>query len=296
MVVPLNLPASRYNDVSAWSFYRALEQRMRILPGVTSVCYTDTEPFGGSPWQEFRLRGQDHGTGRSAMVSAVSVDCLRTFNLRATSGRVFNRNDLSTGSSTSAVVISEAFAHSFWPHEDPLDKVILQPNGMPLTVIGVIRDTKSENFGVTDGSRIYRLQEHPPLGSSLLLRFEGDSSALVRAAGEIVKSLDSDVIVTPRTVRSEIDEAAAQIVSFISLLIFLACGTVLLALIGIYGVVWFTVSRRTKEIAIRIALGATRRNVVVEVLRSNMRSVFAGLTAGLILAAIGSAALGRVSK
>jgi ABC-type antimicrobial peptide transport system permease subunit len=82
----------------------------------------------------------------------------------------------------------------------------------------------------------------------------------------------------------------------IELMIILASGTVLLALSGIYGVVWFTVSRRTKEMGIRIALGATRHGVVYHVLRSNMRPVFVGLVAGLILAAMGSLAMKRISS
>ena len=82
----------------------------------------------------------------------------------------------------------------------------------------------------------------------------------------------------------------------IELMVILASGTVLLALIGIYGVVWFTVSRRTKEMGIRIALGATRHGVVYHVLRSNMRPVYLGLVAGFVLAAIGSLAMKRISS
>ena len=79
-------------------------------------------------------------------------------------------------------------------------------------------------------------------------------------------------------------------------MVILASGTVLLALIGIYGVVWFSVSRRTKEMGIRIALGATRHGVVYHLLRSNMRPVYVGLGAGLVLAAIGSLAMKRISS
>jgi ABC-type antimicrobial peptide transport system permease subunit len=172
----------------------------------------------------------------------------------------------------------------------------LEPNGRSLRVVGVVRDTKSENFGITDGPRVYRLQAHPQIGDSLLFRFEGDSSSMARSIGDMVKSLDTDLIVTPRTVRSEIDDAAFLMQGLIELMIILASGTVLLALIGIYGVVWFTVSRRTKEMGIRIALGATRHGVVYHVLRSNMRPVYVGLVAGFVFAAIGSLAMKRISS
>ncbi len=296
MVVPLNLQAPRYSEASASSFYRTLDERIRALPGVQSLCYTDTPPFEGSPVQEIRLRGQGPWTGRGAMMSTVSIDCLKTLGFQVMGGRAFDRSDVSAEVSAPDVLISQAFAHSFWPHENPVDKVILEPNGKSLRVVGVVRDTKSENFGITDGPRIYRLRMHPQIGDTLVFGFEGDPSSLARSAGDIVKGLDTDLIVTPRTVRSEIDDAASVMQGLIKLMVILASGTVLLALIGIYGVVWFTVSRRTKEMGIRIALGATRRGVVYHVLRSNMRPVYVGLVAGLVTAAIGSLAMKRISS
>jgi predicted permease len=296
IVVPLNLQAPRYSEASASSFYSTLEQRIRALSGVKSLCYTDTPPFEGSPMQEIRLRGQNPGTGRNAMVSTVSIDCLKTLGIQVMGGRAFDRSDVLGEVSAPNVIVSQAFAHSFWPHENPVDKVILQPNGRYPRVVGVVRDTRSENFGINDGPRIYRLQTHPQIGDTLIFGFEGDSSSLARSVGDIVKGLDTDLIVTPRTVRSEIDDAASRMQGLIELMVILASGTVPLALIGIYGVVWFTVSRRTKEMGIRIALGASRHGVVYHVLRSNMRPIYAGLVAGSVLAAIGSLAMKRISS
>ncbi len=198
-----------------------------------SLCYTDTPPFEGSPVQKIRLRGQNPGTGRSAMVSTVSIDCLKTLGIQVIGGRVFDRSDVSAEASAPSVVVSQAFARSFWPNENPVDKVILDPNGRSLRVVGVVRDTRSENFGVTDGPRIYRLQMRPVPGDSLIFGFEGDSPSLARSAGDVIKALDTELIVTPRTVESEIVEAASLMQNFIELMIVLAGGTVLLALIGI---------------------------------------------------------------
>jgi hypothetical protein len=221
---------------------------------------------------------------------------LKTLGIQVRGGRVFDQDDVSTEVSAPTVVISQAFAHSFWPNENPVDKVILESDGTSLRVVGVVRDTKLERFGVTDGPRIYRLQTHPQTGDSLIFGFEGDSSSLARSVEAVVKGLDTDLIVTPRTVGSEIDDAATAMQGLIELMIMLASGTVLLALIGIYGVVWFTVSRRTKEMGIRIALGATRHGVVYHVLRSNLRPVYVGLVAGFVLAAIGLLAMKRISS
>jgi predicted permease len=296
MVVPLNLLAPRYSEASASSFYRTLDERIRAQPGVKSLCYTDTPPFEGSPVQEIRLRGQNPGTGRNVMVSTVSIGCPKTLGIQVMGGRAFDQDDVSAVVSAPTAVVSQAFARSFWPNENPVDKVILGPDGNSLRVVGVARDTKSENFGVTDGPRIYHLQTHPVPGDSLIFEFEGDPSSVARNVEDLVKSLDTDLIVTPRTVGSEIDDAASGMQRFIELMVILASGTVLLALIGIYGVVWFAVSRRRKEMGIRIALGATRQGVVYHVLRSNLRPVYVGLGAGLVLAAMASLAMRRISS
>ena len=174
-----------------------------------SLCYTDTPPFEGSPVQEIRLRGQGPGTGRGALMSTVSIDSFKTLGIQVMGGRAFDRSHVSAEVSAPSVVISRAFAHSFWPNENPVDKVILDPHGTSLRVVGVVRDTISENFGVTDGPRIYSLQTHPVPGESLIFGFEGDSTSLARSVGDVIKGLDSDLIVTPRTVESEINEAAS---------------------------------------------------------------------------------------
>src|SRR5262249_53604518 len=113
---------------------------------------------------------------------------------------------------------------------------------------------------------------------------------------EILRTLDPDMISIPRTVRSEIDDAAIRMQGLITMMLVLAGGVVFLAVMGIYGVVWFAVNQRTKEIGIRIALGASKPNLIVQIIRSNSRPVILGQLAGLLLAFAGSIALGKVSS
>ena len=294
IVVPLGMHG-RYTETSASGIYDKIEQRVLSLPGVESICFTDAPPFEGSPVAEFRFRDQAPGFGHAALVSTISVQCLRTLGIRAVSGRVFERSDLPENPSAPPVVVSQAFARSFWPQETPLGKSVLDHAGTRFTVIGVVNDTNSENVGATDGSRIYRLESNPRFGDTLVLRAKGDPNSIMGNVAEIIRSLDPDMIVIPRTVRSELDEAAMTMHGFITMMVVLAGGVVLLAVMGIYGVVWFAVAQRTKEMGIRIALGASKLDLIVQVIRSNTRPVVSGQFAGLFLAIAGAVALGKVS-
>ena len=295
IVVPLGIHGSHYTGSSAPALYGKIEQRVLSLPGVESICFMDAPPFDGSPVEEFRFRDQAPGLGRTASVSTISAGCLRTLGIRAVNGRLFERNDLLGTPAAPPAVVSQAFARSFWPQEDPLGKSVLDQTGTVFTVIGVVNDTNSENFGVTDGPRIYRLEANPRLGDTLIVRVSGDPGGIMSGLAEICRNLDADMIAIPRTVRSEIDDAAMRMHGFIAMMIVLAGGVVFLALMGVYGVVWFAVNQRTKEMGIRIALGATKLNLIFQVISSNARPVVSGQLAGLLLAITGSVALGKVS-
>ena len=295
IVVPLGMQGSRYTAASASAFFGKIERRVLSLPGVASICFTDTPPFDGSPIEEFRFSDQAPGFGRTALVSTISVGCLNALGIRAIKGRLFDQGDLQASSAASPAVVSQAFARSFWPQEDPLGKTVLGRSRTAFTVVGVVNDTKSENFGVADGPRIYNLEVNPRVGDTLILRVSGDPSSITAGVREIVRSLDSDMITSPRTVRSEIDDAATLMHGIITMMVVLAGGVVFLAVMGIYGVVWFAVSRRTKEMGIRIALGATKLHLVFQVIQSNTRPVIFGQLVGLLLSVAGSVALGKVS-
>ena len=295
IVVPLGMQGSRYTAASASAFFSKIEWRVLSLPGVASICFTDTPPFDGSPIEEFRFSDQAPGFGRTALVSTISLGCLDALGIRAINGRLFDQGDLRASPAAPPAVVSQAFARFFWPQEDPLGKTLLGRSRTAFTVVGVVNDTKSENFGVADGPRIYNLEVNPRVGDTLILRVSGDPSGITGSVKEIVRSLDPDMIAIPRTVRSEIDDAAFRMHGLITMMVVLAGGVVFLAVMGIYGVVGFAVSRRAKEMDIRIALGATRLHLVFQVIQSNTRPVIFGQLAGLLLAVAGSVALGKVS-
>jgi ABC-type antimicrobial peptide transport system permease subunit len=167
-------------------------------------------------------------------------------------------------------------------------------NAGRLEVVGVARDTRSERYGVVDGPRFYRLQSPRSFGGPLMARFDGDAGTVKRAIRDILRSVGGELIAAPKTLQSEIDDRSAAFWRMAQLVLLLGCAAVLLAVIGIYGVVSFVVSQRTREFGIRVALGATKTDLVRSVLRPSVKPVIVGVAVGLGLALAGSGALARL--
>lgn len=300
LLVPLNVRVPPYTPDSAWSFYRNLEQRVRALPGVQSVAYSDRAPFWGEDegpdaTEEVRLPGQARGSGRRAALNVVSTDYFDTLRISIMRGRPFRLSDVTTEKAAPVAIVSEALARTLWPHDDPVGKVIEQGQNGKLQVVGVARDLRSESYGAAaDGPVVYRLQDPHSFGGPLLVRFRGDAVPIQRAFANAIRDLDRESIGVPRTLRSMVDDMVSKFWILIQLVLILGILAVLLAVVGIYGVVTFAVSRRTRELGIRMALGATRGDMIRFVLASAMRPVFSGLLAGLVLSFGGSLVLSRV--
>jgi len=300
LLVPLNVRVPPYTADSAWSFYRTLELRVRALPGVQSVGYSDRAPFWGddeSPdtREEVRLPGQVHGTGRKVSLNSVSISYFETLRIPVLRGRSFEASDPGTQKPVPVTLISESLAKILWPHDDPIGKFIELAQAGRLEVIGVTRDTRSKSYGAaSDGPVLYLLQSPHSFGGPLLVRFQGDAGPIQRAFANVTRDLDRDAIGVPRTLQSIVNEMISRFWIIIKLVLMLGTLAILLAVIGIYGVVAFAVSRRTQEMGIRMALGATRNDILRSLLVSGMRPVVAGLLAGLPLALAASPVLARV--
>ena len=300
LLVPLSVRVPPYTPDSAWSFYRNLEQRVRALPGVQSAAYSDHAPFWGDDEgpdaaEEVRLPGQARGSGRRAALNTVSTGYFDTLRIRIMRGRPFRPSDITAEKAAPVAIVSEALARTLWPHDDPVGKVIEQGPREKLQVVGVARDTRSASYGAAaDGPVVYRLQDPRSFGGPLLVRFQGDAAAIQRAFANTVRDLDRQAIGVPRTLRSMVDDMVSRFWVLIQLVLILGILAVFLAVLGIYGVVTFAVSRRTRELGIRMALGATRRDIVRLVFTSAMRPVLEGLLAGLLLSLGGSLVLSRV--
>jgi len=298
LLVPLNVQSPPYTKDAARSFCRTLDQHVRALPGVQSVAYASAAPLleddeESDAREEVRSPGQVKGTGRKAAVNNVSTSYFETLGIPIIRGRAFGQSDVQKVALVT--IVSEAFVRMFWPHEDPIGKTIELAQGQRLEVVGVARDIRSESYGVApNGPMLYVPHDPDTFGEPLLVRFQGDAGALERSFANAIRDMDRDAIGVPRTLRWMIDDMASRSRDLVVIVLILGILAVLLAVIGIYGVVAFAVTRRTRELGIRMALGATKGEIVRFVFRSGMRSVLVGLAAGSLLALGASQVLAQV--
>jgi predicted permease len=299
ILVPLNVRMPPYTEDAAQSFYGSLEQRVRALPYVQSVSFATAPPFSGddeSPdtSEDLRLPDQSQRAWQKASVNFVTADFFETLRIPILRGRTFQQAGLTPQSAASFTIVSEAFARKFWPNADPIGKVVEWSKGGKLVVIAVARDTRSESFGGVDSPKFYILQTGGSLRGSLLFRFQGEPTSVQRGFSSMIGGMDRAAIGAPRTLSSIIDDMASRFGIVAKVVLLLGSLTVFLAVVGIYGVVAFATARRMRELGIRMALGATRGDIVRFVLASRMKPVLAGLAVGVLLAAGGSQVLAQV--
>ena len=279
---------------------RLMAERLRALPGVESVAQAYAQPLAGAPPQtpvSPERAGPVVNETTMANYNFVSADFFDALGLRLVRGRAFTDTEAETGARV--VVVSESTARRFWPGEDALGKQIAveaaradsKAGPAPLfEVIGVARDTRSGWVWKKDETFLYMpLRHDSKLGSYLLVKTEGDPHAHVLAARREAERLGG-VLVSVRAVEDSLEFQATPFRAIALVAAALGALALLLAGVGLYGVVSYLVSQRTREIGIRVALGARPRSVVGLFLRQGGRLVFAGLLLGVA----GGAAVSRM--
>ncbi len=285
----------RPSSTAASSFSRTLEQRLRALPAIQSVAVTNVPPFssedGRGPVEEVRLPGQAKGAGLKAAVNTISPPFFKTLGIGIVHGRAFRDDERPRTGAASPIVISEALARTLWPAADPLGQLVVDADGAPLEVVGVARDVTSQRFGVIDGPSFYRVRDPASQGGLLMIRFEGDPVPAQLAVRHLLREMDPEIRPRIETLQSVIDTFAGAFWKLAEIVLVLGAVAIGLAVVGIYGVIAFSMSRRTHEIGIRMAVGATRMDIVRSAIASGVRPVIFGLFAGLLLSIIGAVAL-----
>ncbi len=282
------------SPTDGWVFRRRLDQRLRAIPGVVSVCYAQFMPFEREDTEGVRTLGQTTGTGRLVSTNFVSPNFFETLGITIVRGRAFEEGDTDSDHAGSFAVVSEAFAREFWPGEDAIGKVIEAPDR--LRVVGVSRDSRSARYGEQDGPQLFRLQGPKESSGTLMLRFQGDAGQIERAIGDALYGMRSGEYTAPETLKSIMDLAISGFRAIAEMVLFLGIAAVGLAVVGVYGVAAFATGRRTKEFGIRMALGAMKADIIHLVLQSGAKAIAGGLVAGLCLALGASYALAKLMK
>jgi putative ABC transport system permease protein len=289
LTMKVSLPGRKYDtDQKRINFFRQAVAQMQSLPGVESAGAVSFLPFAAphaGTLVEIEGRpklppGQGLGTG--VMVS--DVNYFRTMQVPLKRGRLFT--DQEAAEMRHVVVVNEAFARTNFPGEDPLGKrvtIYMKNDNRPCEIIGVVGDSKHMNLDAEVKPMSY--WPHPELsysGMTLVLRTQGEPTAIANAARDVIRTLDPEQPVADvRTMENLIGTSVARARFNTLLLTIFAIVALLLASLGIYGVMAYSVVRRTHEIGVRMALGASGRDVLRLVVRKGMTLALAGVAIGV---------------
>ena len=284
LTMKIALPGGAYPKLLQTSAYldRLLEQ-LQSLPGVLSVAAASTLPLSGeSDWGTFLVAGgptTDWVNASAADWRGVSVDYFRTLGIPLLLGRQFTQAD---AKNQNAVVINEAMARKFWPGRVPIGQKILYPDyPNPLEVIGIVGDTRGSGLNAEAKPEMYTLLRGFWY-AFLVVRTNQEPSKVTSAIREQVAALDRAVPVYQiATIDQLLSRSVAPQRFDLLLLVVFGALAVGLAAVGVYGVLAFSVSQRTHEIGIRLALGAHPRGVLRLVVQQGMKLVFAGIVLGM---------------
>jgi putative ABC transport system permease protein len=291
LTVRFALPRFLYPaHVNRMSFYQRLLERMEAIPGIQSAALTTCSPLtneGGSSWFLREARPTAHPEELIANNRLVSEDYFRMLGIPLREGRTFSSHD---GAEAPLVaVINESMARRFWPGESPVGKRFQFPSKPWVQIIGVVGDVHQTALDLDPAPEIYRpiTQDSQTwlAPRALVIRTRGKPSRVAPVLRQQFQALDSSV---PIYGLDSMDALLEKSVASRRLEVWLvgAFGLValLLASIGIYGVVTYVVAQRSQEIGLRMALGATRADVMGMMLRKGLSPVLIGLLIGVALA------------
>lgn len=290
LTMKVALSPTRYDtEQKRAAFYEQIAEKAAALPGVSNAALALSVPMDGFMGTTVQVSGRPiapHNERPIAIIQNVTVGYFQTMRIPIVRGRDFNAHD--DKSSTDVAIISEVFTKTFWPEypngPDPIGQRILSGSELrPHEIIGIAADVHQSGRDQAPPPEIYySCAQDPPQSAMLVVRTIGDPLALSAPIRNALLKLDPDQAVSEISTMSEIiDSSEGQLRLMVRLLGLFAAVAMGLALLGLYGVISYSVVRRRREIGIRRALGAQNRDLIYFLLRSGFILVGSGIAVGL---------------
>ena len=284
-VLSVNPQQARYDRPRTEQFYRDVRERLADVPGVEAVSWSANQPLWAKLYRRVSLEAQvqqDGTTSILTLTNIVDVGYFRTLGVAMHAGRDFSPED--RAETLPVAIVNETMAAKYWPGRDPLGRrVQFEGEPTPREIIGIVATTKYQTLGEAPQPCIFvPLAQHYTDAMVLYVRTAGDPAAMVGTMERQVRALGPDVPVSfGSSVRSLLAQSLWMIKFGVGLLAAFGLLALALASVGIYGVMAYSVAQRTREVGLRIALGADPSSVRRLVMGQAMRLVGIGLVLGL---------------
>ena len=291
LTVQLSLPEYKYHGMPKMEAYRdELLRRVSAIPGVVAAGGGKTMPlFGGGEPYQFSIQDPARGVVDVTPTSGtyiVTTGYFQALKIPLVSGRAFSQQDFAAHSPV--VIVNQQLARQFWPGEDPVGRFLHlgKSASSKLEVVGVVGDVRNEGLSQESGTAVYLPESRAPRQQlNLFVRTNGDPLSAATTIRQVIHDFEPDQAINDiAPLQQVLHETVAQPRFLSTVLSAFGATALLLASVGIFGVISYNVRQRTREIGVRMALGADRRNVLLMIFHRALLLIAIGLAGGLALA------------